>query len=216
MRKRLMGLFSLVLMIFVLFSTVSCDRSYDEAEVTANASRLLKEAEVLNEIYYGKGIRYITTGYTDGYYYEADPMHLHQLGFSTVEELKNKTLATFTKGYSEQIFATKLSMIEDETGVQQMVRYYQKYEGINILAPVCIMVYSKAPVSLKDELIYDYASIRVTGSHGQTVIVEVDVTVKSGDKSQLITLTIDLIEEDDGWKIDNPCYANYNDNYGEY
>lgn len=213
---RKIRLLSLLLIVFVLLSFVSCERSYDEEEVIANASRLLREAEVLNEIYYGKGLQYVTTGHIDGYYYEADPVQLYTLGFSTIEELKNKTLKTFSVGYSEQIFKTKLSVIEDETGIQQMTRYYQKYDGVNVLAPVCIMVYSKAPVSLKDEITYDYSSLTVSGVKGQTVYVNVLANVKSGEKSQTVTIKIALIEEDDGWRIDNPCYANYNESQDKY
>ena len=214
MKKRAVTKLFILLLITVslLPSLISCNRRYDEEEVLTSAKELLTVAEVLNEIYYGRGIQYVTTGNIDGYYYEADPMHLKYLGFYTVEELKNKTLETFTRGYANQIFATKLSAIEDETGIQQMIRYYQKYDGENLLTPVCIMVYSMAPVSLKDEIIYDYSSLRVAGVSGQTVSVEVDATVTSGEKIQTVTIKIDLIEEDNGWRIDNPCYANYNDN----
>ncbi len=217
MRRSLKRFICLLLTALVILSLASCNRSYDEDEVIASAKALLKKAEVLNEIYYGSGIQYTTSGYIDGYYYEADPIHLNSLGFKTVEELKNKTLEVFTYGYAEQIFATKLSAIEDETGVQQMTRYYQRYDGPNVLAPICIMVYSKAPVLFKDEIVYDYGSLRVIGSKKQTVLVEIDATVTNEEgKSQTITVNLDLIEEDDGWRIDNPCYANYNDSVDKY
>ena len=208
---------SILLIFLVLFALVSCNRSYDEAEVIENASRLLKQAEILNEVYYGKGIQYINTGFADGYYFEADPMHLNKLGFSTIAELKNKTLETFTEGYSEQIFSTKLSVIEDETGIQAMTRYYQKYDGVSALDPVCIMVYSNAAVMLKDDIVYDYSTLRVSGVKKQTVYVNVDATVTNSEgKSQKVTIRLDLIEEDFGWRIDNPCYANYNDKLDIY
>ncbi len=217
MRRALKPIVCLLLTALVMLSLASCNRRYDEDEVIASAEGLLRKAEVLNEIYYGRGIQYTTSGYIDGYYYEADPIHLNSLGFKTVEELKNKTLEVFTYGYAEQIFETKLSAIEDETGIQQMTRYYQKYDGPNVLAPICIMVYSKAPVLLKDEIVYDYASLRVMGSKKQTVLVEIDATVTNEEgKSQTVTVNLNLIEEDDGWRIDNPCYANYNDSMDKY
>ena len=217
MKSALKRLICLLLTSVALLSLVSCNRRYNEDEVITSAEALLKKAEVLNEIYYGRGIQYITSGYVDGYYYEADPIHLNSLGFRTIEELKNKTLEVFTYGYAEEIFNTKLSAIEDETGVQQMTRYYQRYDGPNVLAPICIMVYSKAPVLFKDKIVYDYDSLRVMGSKKQTVLVEIDATVTNEEgKSQTVTVNLNLIEEDDGWKIDNPCYANYNDSADKY
>ncbi len=212
---------SLVLIIASVMSCslISCDRSYDEAEVLASAKELLSRAELLNEVYYGGGINYITTGYIDGNYYEADPLHLAVLGFTTVEELRIMTENTFTLGYSEEIFGTKLSMIEDETGIQEMTRYFQKYDGKDFLDPVCIMVYSRAKRQLTGDIEYDYSTLRVTGVKGQTVYVTVTAAVTNAEgKTMDVDIEINLIEEDNGWRIDNPCYANYSelgDKYGE-
>ncbi|MBQ7363113.1 MAG: hypothetical protein IJW48_01540 [Clostridia bacterium] len=198
---------------------ISCDRSYDEEEVLASAKELLFQAEILNKVYYGGGINYISTGYKDGNYYEADPIHLAVLGFTTIDELKNMTLDTFTLGYSEEIFSTKLSMIEDETGIQEMTRYYQKYDGNELSEPVCIMVYSMAKRQLTGDIEYDYSTLRITGVKRQTVYVTVTATVKNSEGKQMtVDIELNLIEEDNGWRIDNPCYANYSelsDKYGE-
>ena len=215
--KKIISLLIITITLFSLTSLVSCDRKYDEAEVISAASRLLRQAEVLNEVYYGDGIQYISTGYRDGNYYEADPLHLATLGFTTVKELKDMTLNTFTQGYSKQIFSTKLSMIEDADGIQEMTRYYQKYDDISMLEPVCIMVYTMAAVSLVSDIRYDYSTIRVSGVKRQTVYVSVTASVTSNDgKTQTVDIKLDLIEEDNGWRIDNPCYANYSDNLDKY
>ena len=208
--RRLFAALLIVVLIFSVFTLTSCNRRYDEEEVLSVATKLLRNAEMLNEVYYGKGIRYVTSGYIDGSYYEADMMHLASLGFTTVKELRDITLETFTVGYSEQIFSTKLSMIEDETGIQYMTRYYQRYDGLDGSDPVCIMVYSSAPVSLKDEIVYDYSSVRVSGVKKQTVYVTVSATVTNSEgESQKRDIILNLIEEDDGWRIDGPCYTNY-------
>lgn len=214
---------ALVLLLSVLaiavstLSLASCDRRYDEGEVLSNATRLLKQAEVLNEVYYGRGIQYITTGYRDGNYYEADGIHLSLLGFSTIRELENMTRETFTKGYSEQIFDTKLSVIEDSTGIQHMTRYYQRYDAGNVGEPICIMVYSEPTVSLTDKIEYDYSSMRVSGVRRQTVYVTVSAVVTNEEgKSQTRDVRLSLIEEDDGWRIDSPCYVSYSDSLDRY
>lgn len=215
--RRMSLLLAVVMLMLSASALTSCDRRYDEAEVLSAASKLLKDAEMLNEVYYGRGIQYVDSGYRDGNYYEADLIHLSGLGFSTIKELRDITLSTFTVGYSEQIFSTKLSMIEDETGIQYMTRYYQRYDDAFGSEPVCIMVYSSAPVSLRDEISYDYSTLHVSGVKRQTVFVTVTATVTNSEgKSQTRDITLDLIEEDDGWRIDGPCYANYNADIDRY
>ena len=202
-KKALLVLFA-VLTLFSSVTLVSCNRKYDEKEVLENAELLLKKAETLNEVYYGRGISYIVSQYQTGDYYEADPFHLATLGFTTVDELKSLTLETFTVGYSNELFSTRLSSNGTTT------RYYQKYDDLAMQEPVCIMVYSRPTVLKKGTIVYDYSTLRVTGVKKQTVFVSVDATVYSDDgKSQRVSITIDLIEEDNGWRIDNPCYANY-------
>ena len=54
--------------------------------------------------------------------------------------------------------------------------------------------------------------MRVSDVKKEKVFVTVDATVTgSGGESQHTEIIITLIEEDNGWRIDNPTYANYND-----
>lgn len=215
--KKTLSILLLITTVFLIFPLTSCNRKYDEDEVLENAERLLKQAEVLNEVYYGEGISYIQSSYQDGYYYEADPFHLATLGFTTIEELKTLTRETFTSGYSSEIFSTKLDMIVDDSGVRGMARYFQRYDDVNATDPVCIMVYSRATVLKKGTIVYDYSSLRVTGVKKQTVFVTVTATVYDDNgNSQKTNVTLNLIEEDNGWRIDNPCYANYNSAKDKY
>ena len=209
-KKTLCSLLILVTL-FSVITLTSCNRKYDEDEVIEAAGKLLKQAEVLNEVYYGKGISYVSSQYRDGNYYEADAIHLATLGFSTIEELKTLTRQTFTFGYSNELFSTKLSMLSDEGVIHGMARYIQKYDDVEMTEPVCILVYKDATVLKKGTIVYDYSSFKVTGSKKQVVYVDVNATVYNDDgDSQKVTLTLNLIEEDNGWRIDNPCYANYN------
>ena len=65
---------------------------------------------------------------------------------------------------------------------------------------------------MKDEIVYDYDSLKAVRSKKDKVYVTVEATVtKSDGRSQKTTVTITLVEEGDGWKIDNPTYANYNE-----
>ena len=211
-------LISLIVLIFAL-SFCERNRKYDKEEVEAATKELLLEAEFLNQIYYGSGIKYYDTddGKT-GYYRKADLTHLEELGFSTIDELKVITEKTFSDEYSALLYDTILSSIKEDSTVVSAARYFQAYDE-KTNQPTDIMVYSKFNIKFKDKLEYDYDSIRAEGSKKDKVYVSVDATVTNSEgKSQKITLTVTLIEEDDGWKIDNPTYANYNsvkDRYDE-
>ena len=207
-------LFTLILSTVVgVLSFTSCNRSIDEEEVLTNAKELLQRAEVLNQVYYGKGIEYNkVSNLQNGAYYDADPTHLSKLGFSTIEELKVLTERTFTVEYSIQLYSTILSPLTVDDVTVALARYYQKYEGDNIYGkPVCIMVYSQFNVLFYDTITYDYSTLRVKGVKGEVVTIAVDATTMNSEgKSQDVVIDIQLIEENDGWRINNHTWANYN------
>lgn len=205
---------SLVLFAVILLSSVfytSCNRSYDEEEVIAAAKNLLKKAEKLNYIYYGDGIQYYDYEGENGHYRKANTAHLEELGFSTIDELKVITEETFSQEYSTLLYSTILSAVRDDVTVVSMARYYQVYDEKTNL-PTHIMVNSAFSPLMRDRVEYDYDSMRVSDVKKEKVFVTVDATVTgSGGESQHTEIIITLIEEDNGWRIDNPTYANYND-----
>jgi hypothetical protein len=209
----------LVIVAFVsLLSFTSCNRKYDKEEVIAAAKALLKDAELLNEVYYGSGIRYYDIEIENaGYYKRADDEHLKELGFSTVNELKTLTEKTFSYSYSQNVFSTILIGLKEDGKVVSAARYYQ-YTNEETEESY-IMVYTKHEAILKDKISYDYDSVRVERSKKENVYVKVDATVtNSQGDSQKVTITVVLIEEANGWRICNPTYANYNalnDRYNE-
>ena len=217
-KKRLLALaLSVILAISLLISLPSCNRRYDEDEVIAAAEELLRGAEILNSVYYGKGIAYRTTGYSNGAYYEADPMHLKTLGFETIAELQVLTEKTFTDGYSIQIYDTLLSSVSDDDGLYHMARYYQHVDVDDPREPVCIMVYGGYKGIFDDNLTYDYSSLAVSGVNRERVYVTVNAEVRDDEgRSQTTEIRITLIEEDDGWRIDGPAWANYNSSQDRY
>ena len=74
------------------------------------------------------------------------------------------------------------------------------------------MVDKNAAVLLKDEISYDYSSLRISHSEGQEVIAYLNVTVTNSDgKSQTKEISIRFIEESDGWRINSPTYTTYFD-----
>ena len=217
-KEKAVSLILVIIILTSLFSLSSCNRRYDEEEVVAAAKTLLKDAEVLNEIYYGKGIRYYDTEIQNtGYYRRADASHLSELGFSTIDELKAMTEKTFSYEYSQNLYTTLLYGFKEEGKIVTAARYYQYNDEENNES--YIMVYTRFDVMFKDTIVYDYDSIKVEKSKKDNVYLSVKATVTNANgQSQEVTLSITLIEEVGGWKICNPTYANYNalnDRYNE-
>lgn len=215
-KDRIISLLLITVTIVSLFTLSSCNRKYDEEEIIEVSKILLKDAEMLNIVYYGSGIEYFDDEDEKGYYRKANVNHLEELGFSTIDELKKLTDKTFSVGYSSELYSTILSSLATDISIVSPARYYQAYDE-ETGAPTHIMVYSNFTPMLKDSIVYDYDSLRVEGSKKEKVYVKIDATVTKADgKSQNTTITVALVEEDDGWRIDNPTYANYNEYKDRY
>jgi len=209
--KKFLSVILLLATVSSLLFSVSCNRKYDEDEVLSATKELLAKAEKLNYIYYGEGIKYYDSNDQNGYYRKANIAHLEELGFSNIDELKAITEETFSVEYSNLIYSTILSAVRDDFTVVSAARYYQEYDEVTKL-PTDIMVNSAFSPMMRDRVEYNYDSMYVSGVKKEKVFVTVKATVTNtkGD-SQITDIVITLIEEENGWRIDNPTYANYND-----
>lgn len=211
----------LVLVLSILISTLSitsCNRKYDENEVVTAATELLKESEMLNFVLFGKGIDCVYSNHQNGAYYESNSLHLRELGFSTIDELRVLIGKTFTEEYAENINSTVLSPIISDGVNYSMTRYYQLYDDpVSKTDPVCIMVYKDYDYLFRDSVEYKLDTVRVEGVKKQTLYLSVEATVTNGKgESQVRKIEFELIEESDGWRINSPTYANYNSHIDEY
>ncbi len=201
--------------IFSLLSIMGCekDREYDEATVLSEAKTLIEKSIVLNELYFGEGIAWEQNeSEANGYYYKADVISQSSFGIETVDDIKSMTRLCYTVDYSNQLINTKLTAVTDDNGnIRGYARYYQKYSVLDD-TPECIMVYKNAPVYLKDEVTYHYETLRVSDVKGEEIFVTLNITVTNENgESQVRELTTSLIEESDGWRINQPTYASYFD-----
>ena len=188
------------------------DRRYDENEVIAAATELLPVAGKLYSIYYGNGIAFMSSGYSDGDYRQADPLHLTTLGIENIQDLRDLSYATFTSKYCQNIFSSFLESYEEDGIVYNWARYVQVYDVVDATIPAYILVYSKHKNVFEDRMTYDLSSIKAVKSKGEYVYMTVDVTVESIEgKTQTATIDFTLFEEPTGWRIASPAFANYNE-----
>ena len=200
----------------IVTSLASCDRDYDEAEVIAAAEALIRKSDILEDIIFGVGFDYHLEGTSS--YQPASEIDVERysealgVSVSTVDELKAVLSRIYTAGYRNDILSGVLSGDINSS----LTRYYQDGEKI--------MVLTTYKPQKTDEIEYHYETLRVADVNDQKITVSLDVTVtrteKTGSettkKSQRITIEVDMLEEADGWKLDTPTYAVYNENYQNY
>lgn len=210
---------SVILILVLLISVCGCgsesNREYDEAEVIREAKRLIPLSAVLNEIYYGKGIMASEDSEGVGAYKPALDSELERYGFNTVEELKARTRVVFSASLSENIFSTVLSAVSDEDDtIVGYARYYQELSEKG--EPLRFMVLTNYPYVLKNTVEYG-ENITVIGSFGQIVKISVPVKLTREDgKVKEKNITVDMIEEELGWRLASVSYAVYNESTDRY
>ena len=197
---------SIILSAAILLLFTSCggekNREYDESEVKAAAEGLILKSARLNEIFWGEGIPYIEDdSYKSGQYYPADFVYLNNIGAQTVDDILKLTSEVFTKGYTLSIYSSTFSSQVGDYGMAGYTRYYQGTE--------CIMVYSGYKPLLTDTVEYITEGIEVIGSKGEVVTVKVPIKVTRDISVQEKHIEVDLVEEENGWRIDSPTYAVY-------
>lgn len=198
---------TLLILALLLTSLSSCNRSYDEEEVIAAAKELLKSAEMLNCVYYGEGISYYDTDEAVGIYKEAQSAHLDELGFHSIDELKELTEKTFSKEYSEIMYSSVLDTLRDGENIAGYKRYY---DGTNENGEKIFMVNTAYKPLFKSNIVYNYDSIKVDRVKKEKIFLIVNAVVSDKEgHERSVDITITLIEEESGWRIDNPVWANY-------
>ena len=208
--KNIVRIVALLLIIATIpVALISCNIKYDEAEVKAAAIELIKASEKINDIYYGEGIRFLEYSENNvSLYCEADPTHLAELGFSTINELKKMTKEVFSEAHAEGMFSGTFS----GAGTSQMSRYYQQNDDNRVdPKPLYIMVHCEYDPLIKSEMTYNFDTLTITGSNREYVNATIDVTVTLDGKTQTHTLNIRLIEEEAGWRLASTTFANYNE-----
>lgn len=197
---------SLILIIASLLLLVSCgqkNRKYNEEEVKAAAIPLIRKSAELNDIFWGKGIPYFEDpSFRVGNFYPADPSFVRELGIEKTEDLIKLASKVFSQDYVEFIKNSVLSSKVGNNGMDGYARYYDEPD-------IMLMVDTKYEPILVDEVEYLYDSIEVIGSEGETVKIKITINVTRGEASQTRELTVSLVEEEEGWRLNSNTYANF-------
>ena len=207
--KRIFSALTVLLLIFTLaFSMTSCDRDYDEAEVVAAAKLLLKKAEPLNEIYYGKGLRCDELSVESvGSFKLVLDEELVLYGIKTIDDLKRMTREVFTMSCSEMIFNTRLDPIYDVNGnIIYQARYIEHSPGAD--NEKFIYVDPNYTVSMTDTVEYYYDTVKVLDVEDLFLYMSVNakITNENGESRERV-IEFTMLEESSGWRLDTFTYA---------
>ena len=203
----------LLLLSLLLCALPGCAR-LDTTGLLEAAPALIREADALNEIYYGEGIPYDKGGVPVGNYYPADKNYLKEQGFSTIDGLKAKTAAVFSEGYCRAIYASTLSGFAAEGSGYVYARYSSSQPENLRDENETILVSSTAESSLSHRIsiTYDYTAVRLgeVGSNYAVVIIPTVTEMRADeDHPTDYTVTEDMeikFVYENGWRIDSATY----------
>ena len=194
------------------------DREYDEAEVVAAAQQLIEKSQILNEIYYGAGIRYTVPEKEEDLnaYMPADPEYLDWLyqnhGIKDIETLKAKTKEVFSETGSASVISSRLENTTGENGIAGYARYYTAKDDEDLGTVAGLMVYTKAKNYLENtvsvEYIYDGMHVSAVKGEYLTVSLKVKTTGKDGS-TDTRDITVKLIEEANGYRLSGATYVTH-------
>ena len=217
-------IFLLLLVLALLIpSLVSCkdevkNRDYVESEVVSAAKVLIEKSLILNELYWGEGIRYQKPANEEDIkgYLPADKEHLAALekeyGIKDLETLKAKTREVFSQTGYNWIVSSCLTNVKGDVGTVSFARYYQSVEDEQTGATGDLMVYTTARNIYKNtknvEYIYDQMHVRSVEGEVITVSLKVKTTGLDGAQSTR-DFSVELIEEADGWRLHGASYATH-------
>lgn len=210
MRKTIAFLLLLPLCLAVLPACASLDTT----GLLEAAPALLRQADILNEIYYGAGIPYDQMAEPIGNYYPADKDYLSAHGFSTIAQLKEKTAAVFSYDYCTSIYAATLYGFAAEGSGYIYARYSSSQAESQRDEKETILVSATAENQLAHRLSISYAldELRL-GSVGRDyaiVIVPTTTVYRADDEHEEDYTSYEELEVkfvyEDGWRIDSATY----------
>ena len=198
--KKLIAFFLLVML---LLSISACsEKGYGREEIVKAAEPLLKESQILNEIYFGDGIPVKENGHKVGVYQEADISSFAQYGLTDIPSIRAKTAEVFSVSMCAWLEGKAFNSLSTGISVEG-ARYYEDAEDR-------IMVRTTAEVYLDGTVTYDLSTLKIVSQRKNIVYTELTATVTTpSGKQRSDTIKLDLIKEQDGWRLHSPTYFVY-------
>lgn len=196
-------LISFLFLFVLLFNICACsEKKYDREEIVKELDVLLKESQILNDIYFGEGLPLKTNGYVSGVYQEADMSSLAKYGLTDVASIRAKTAEVFSVSMCAWLDEIGFNSFKTGTTVEG-ARYYTDPEDR-------IMVRTIAEVYVDGEVTYDLSSLEIISQRKDIVSTELKATVTTpSGKQRSDKIKLDLIKEPNGWRLHSPTYFVY-------
>lgn len=209
-----------ILLITTLLLLSSCGGSVSEAEVSAVLAELIPASYPLNEIYFGEGLPISDDRADVEAFYAAAGMdndislNYHPVSpeapYTTVEEIREATLAVFSESYSKYLFTLAfdgLSSVFNENTEEQLTQTvsYARYMETDGILTVRMNIGEEAMPLNRTYDTNDIEIIRdkLSGAHGY-LLVEVQSYV---DGQPDVKVEVKLVKNADGqFRLDSPTY----------
>ncbi len=218
MKKLPILLLALLLPLTVLLS--SCGGRVSEAEVSAVLAELIPASYPLNEVFFGEGLPISDDRADVEAFYSAVGMdndislNYHPVSpeapYTTVEEIREATLAVFSESYSNYLFTMAfdgLSSVFNENTEEQLTQTvsYARYMETDGILTVRMNIGEEAMPLNRTYDTNDIEIIRdkLSGAHGY-LLVEVQSYV---DGQPDVKVEVKLVKNADGqFRLDSPTY----------
>ena len=194
---------SFLLLVLLLLSTVACSsHSYSREEIVAELETLLDKTHILNDIYFGEGIPVKENGYKVSVYQEADMSSLAEYGMTDIESIRAKTAEVFSISMCAWLDEIAFNAFSSGTTVEG-ARYYKDSENR-------IMVRTTSEFYVDGTVEYDLSSMKILSQRKDIVYTELRASVTTPEgNTRSDTMKVDLIKEQDGWRLHSPTYFVY-------
>ena len=197
-----------VAVLTVAAMAVSCGVDYTDEEVISAAKKLMDKSYALNDVYFGKGLPISEKDSEEAKKFALENgFDLENVQFLPVTEespyksiksIKKATEKVYSEAYCETLYSMAFEGFSTEDGSAAVYAKYMEDESGTLTARIDL-ANNELP-----ERTYDYDSIKVTSKKESKATITVDSYLDGKKEKSPVTIT--LVKEEDGWRLDTPTY----------
>lgn len=196
--KRFFAIFvSIILIALMAVSMVGCGGP-EEAEAKAIVKDLVERSFELNDIYFGKkGLAYRDSGNPADLYLPV----LETEKYYSKKKLEEATREVYCKDYADSLIQLSLTGIQSPINVDSVKsRFAYVYDDDWLY----INKDYEYPLEYFTE--YDFSTIEITYTSGSFIETTISGKRMTDKGYENVTVTLELVNEDNGWRLNNPTY----------